>query len=62
MDILTASTAGRVRQAVTRYWQAQVHLWEVYLSPAGWDPAPGDEALHWVGRRLVGSVLPDEPR
>ncbi|MGY1829428.1 hypothetical protein ACI8AA_03250 [Geodermatophilus sp. SYSU D01180] len=67
MDILTPSTAGRVRRAVTRYWQAQVHLWETYLSADGWDPDPGtpaleDEPLHWVGRRLVGSVLPDEPR
>ncbi|MGY1731509.1 hypothetical protein ACI798_08300 [Geodermatophilus sp. SYSU D01045] len=67
MDILTGGTAGRVREAVARYWQAQVHLWETYLSPAGWGPVPeapalGDEPLHWVGRRLVGSVLPDEPR
>ncbi len=58
---------GRARRCAVRYWQAQVHLWEAFLTQAPWgssDPggraAVGDDVqpLHWVGQVLEGSVLP----
>jgi hypothetical protein len=56
-------TTGLRRAAAAR-WRAQVHLWDVYLSADEWRSPVADPAvtLHWVGRRLEGSVLPDRPR
>ena len=53
-----------LRPAAAAHWRAHAHLRAADLSADEWRSPVADPAvtLHWVGRRLEGSVLPDRPR
>ena len=60
MDLTIAARAPRAARAG---WGAHLQMSGAFYCQDPWRPPVGPgRPLHWVGRALEGSVLPDHPR